>query len=244
MPEPDDTGVAAGLRALATRGRFCKNATLARSAMQQPAPSSEAIRLILASGSTTRIALLRGAGLTVEQQPAQVDEDEIKRTARADGTPPEEAALLLAELKAARIARRDPAALVIGADQILVCPDTRADRWFDKPATLAAAREQLLALRGRTHILVTAVLCQRGGARVWQHVARPRLTMRDFSEAFLDDYLAREGEAAVTASVGAYRLEGMGAQLFDTIDGDFFSVLGLPLLPLLGFLRQHGALAR
>jgi septum formation protein len=200
-------------------------------------PHAAAPRLILASASAARVALLRGAGLAVEAQPAHIDEAEIKAAAQADGASPDETALLLAELKAARIARREPDALVIAADQLLVC----GDDWFDKPPTLDAARDQLRALRGRTHMLVTAVVCQRGEARIWHHVARPSLAMRDFSDGFLDAYLAAEGDA-LTASVGAYRLEGMGVQLFERIEGDYFSILGLPLLPLLGFLRQHGAL--
>ncbi len=196
------------------------------------------VRLLLASGSGTRLALLGHAGLAVEAIPAHVDEAAIKQAARAEGVDADETALLLAGLKAERVARREPDALVIGADQILVCED----RWFDKPESVDAAREHLRALRGRTHVLVTAVLCQRGAVRVWHHVEKPRLVMREVSDAFLDNYLAAEGDA-VTASVGAYRLEGLGAQLFDGIDGDYFAVLGLPLLPLLGFLRQHGALA-
>jgi septum formation protein len=200
-------------------------------------PHAAAPRLVLASASAARLALLRGAGLAVEAQPAHIDEAEIKAAAQADGASPDETALLLAELKAARIARREPDALVIAADQLLVC----GDDWFDKPPTLDAARDQLRALRGRTHMLVTAVVCQRGEARIWHHVARPSLAMRDFSDGFLDAYLAAEGDA-LTASVGAYRLEGMGVQLFERIEGDYFSILGLPLLPLLGFLRQHGAL--
>ena len=122
---------------------------------------------------------------------------------------------------------------------MLVCEG----RWFDKPAGMDGAREHLRALRGRTHELVSAMVCWRGGARVWQHLARPRLTMRDFSDGFLDAYLEAEGEA-VLASVGAYRLEGPGVQLFDRIEGEHSAILGLPLLPLLGFLRQHGLLAR
>jgi septum formation protein len=201
-------------------------------------PHPDQPRLILASASAARLALLRGAGLVVEAHPAHVDEAAIKEAARADGASPDEAALLLAELKAARIARRHPDALVIAADQLLVV----GEKWFDKPPTRDAARAQLLALRGRTHTLVTAVLCQRGDARVWHHVARPSLTMREFSAGFLAAYLAAEGDA-LTACVGAYRLEGMGVQLFERIEGDYFSILGLPLLPLLGFLRQHGGLA-
>lgn len=207
-------------------------------------PSSMALqaetpRLILASASPARRAVLAAAGLHFETAVAAVDEDAIKAAARAEGIPPADAALLLADAKARRIATREPEALVIGADQMLVCEG----RWFDKPADAEAARAQLRALRGRAHDLVTAVACWRRGERVWQHVAVPRLVMRDFSDAFLDAYLAREGEA-VTRSVGAYRLEGPGVQLFARVAGDQSSILGLPLLPLLEFLRGHGVLLR
>ena len=168
-----------------------------------------------------------------------MDEAAIKESAQAEGIPPEDAAMLLAEAKARRVARRHPEALVIGADQMLVCEG----RWFDKPVGMDGAREHLRALRGRPHELVSAMVCWRGGARIWQHVARPRLTMRDFSDEFLEAYLAAEGEAVLT-SVGAYRLEGPGVQLFSRIEGEHSAILGLPLLPLLGFLRQHGALLR
>ncbi len=191
--------------------------------------------LILASQSSARAILLRGAGLRFEARPARVDETAAKTAAQAEGTSAAEAALLLAGLKAARI--RDPDALVIGADQILVCEGT----WFDKPSTRGDARAHLQALRGRVHTLETAITCHRGGQEVWRHIARPRLSVRNFSDTFLDAYLAAEGDA-VLASVGAYRLEGLGAQLFDRVEGEHAAVLGLPLLPLLGFLRQHGVL--
>lgn len=145
--------------------------------------------------------------------------------------------MLLADMKARRVSRRLPEAVVIGADQILVCEQA----WFEKPADLTAARQQLMALRGRTHVLATAALCFVGGQRVWQHLAQPRLGMRMFSDAFLDAYLAHEGDRVLT-SVGAYRLEGAGVHLFERIEGDHSAILGLPLLPLLGFLRQHGVL--
>lgn len=195
------------------------------------------MRLILASQSRFRAGLLAAAGVAVETMAAHVDEAEVKQAARADGAAADETALLLAALKAERIARRHPDALVIGADQMLVCDGA----WFDKPPDMDAARAQLLALRGRAHTLVTAVLCQRGGQRVWQHVAKPKLVMRDFSEAFLDHYLAQEGEI-LTTTVGAYRIEGPGLQLFDRIEGEHSEIVGLPMLPLLGFLRQHGVL--
>jgi septum formation protein len=191
--------------------------------------------LILASQSSARATLLHGAGLRFEARAARVDEAAAKAAARDEGASAADAALVLAGLKAARI--RDPDALVIGADQILVCEGT----WFDKPATPAEARAHLQALRGRAHTLETAVVCHRGGQEVWRHVARPRLAMRAFSDAFLDAYLTAEGDA-VLASVGAYRCEGLGAQLFDRVEGEHAAVLGLPLLPLLGFLRQHGVL--
>ena len=197
------------------------------------------MRLILASQSPFRAGLLAAAGVALETMAAHVDEAEVKEAARAEGASADETALLLASLKAERIARRHPEALVIGADQMLVCEGA----WFDKPPDMAAARAQLLALRGRAHTLVTAVLCQRGGQRLWQHVAKPKLVMRDFSEAFLDQYLALEGEV-LTTTVGAYRVEGPGLQLFDRIEGEHSEIVGLPMLALLGFLRQHGVLVR
>jgi septum formation protein len=199
--------------------------------------------LVLASQSATRRTLLERAGLRFEALPAAVDEAALKESAQAEGIPPEDAAIMLAEAKAERLARRLPDALVIGCDQLLVCPmEDRSLRWFDKPADLAAARTQLLALRGRTHRLVTATVAWRGGARIWQDVSVPRLTMRSFSEDFLDAYLAAEGEA-LCASVGGYRLEAMGVHLFSRVEGEHSAILGLPLLPLLGFLRGHGILA-
>jgi len=192
--------------------------------------------LVLASQSTARAALLTAAGLRFEARPARVDEAAVKQACRAEGADAAGAALTLAGLKAQRI--RDPDALVIGADQILVCGET----WFDKPAGLDAARIQLQTLRGQTHRLATAVVCMRGGQEVWRHVAEPRLRMRGFSDAFLADYLAMEGDA-ILACVGAYRLEGLGVHLFDDVQGEHSTILGLPLLPLLGFLRQHGVIA-
>jgi septum formation protein len=195
--------------------------------------------LILASASKARRAVLEGAGLRFETRVAGVDEDAIKQAAQAEGISADEAALILADAKAERVARAAPDALVIGADQLLVCDGA----WFDKPPDMAAARAHLQRLRGRRHELVTALVCHRAGQRIWQHVAKPRLTMRDFSDAFLEAYLAAEGEALLS-SVGAYRLEGHGAQLFDRIEGDQPAILGMPLLPLLGFLREHGVLLR
>lgn len=192
--------------------------------------------LVLASQSAARAALLEAAGLRFEARPARVDEAAVKQACRAEGADAAETALTLAGLKARRI--RDPQALVIGADQLLVC----GDAWFDKPEDRGGARGQLRTLRGQTHRLVTAVTCLRGGQEVWRHVAQPRLRMRAFSDAFLEDYLAAEGDA-ILSCVGAYRLEGLGVHLFDEVEGEHAAILGLPLLPLLGFLRQHGVLA-
>lgn len=194
-------------------------------------------RLILASASVSRQALLSAAGLAFAVQPADIDEAEVKLAAQAAGAAASATALRLAEQKAQTIAYRHPDALVIGADQLLVCDGT----WFDKPPDLAAAERQLRLLRGRPHELVTAAVCCRGMERLWHHVAVPRLVMRPFSDEFLAAYLAVEG-AAVTSSVGAYRLEGFGVHLFETIDGEHAAILGLPLLALLGFLREQGVL--
>ncbi|MDE2517755.1 MAG: Maf family protein [Rhodospirillales bacterium] len=195
-------------------------------------------RIILASGSTARQHLLRQAGVDFTVEIASVDEDAAKQAGRAEGSQAGEVALLLAGMKARRVSARHPDAWVVGADQMLVC----GDRWFDKPPDLAAARAQLLALRGQTHHLPTALVCFRAGTRVWHHLAEPKLTMRHFSDAFLDRYIAEEGEA-VLGSVGAYRIEALGMQLFAAIEGSTDAICGLPLLPLLGYLRDAGAIA-
>jgi len=191
--------------------------------------------LVLASASETRRRLLASAGLAFEAVATGVDEDAVKREARVLGGSAEATALRLARLKAQAVGREG--ALVIGCDQILVC----GGQWFDKPVSVEAAAVQLRALRGRSHMLATAMVALRGGAEVWHHVATPRLTMRGFSDAFLARYLAAEG-AAVLGSVGAYRLEGLGVHLFDAMEGEHSAILGLPLLPLLGFLRGLGML--
>ena len=194
--------------------------------------------LILASASPTRASLLATAGVEVRVEPAAVDEGAVKQTYRAKGHAAVECALALAEAKARRVAGRHDRAFVIGADQILVCDGL----WFDKPSDLGAARAQLRALRGRTHELATAACVVQNGTRIWHTVKQPHLLMREFSDLFLDNYLAME-EAAVLGTVGAYRLEGRGLQLFERVEGDYFAILGLPLLELLGFLRERGQLA-
>ena len=201
--------------------------------------AARAPRVVLASASPTRARLLRAAGAVFEQRPAAVDEAALKEALRAEGVTAGDAAIALAELKAQRIASQMPAAIVLGADQILTC----AERWFDKPQDRADARAQLSALVGKWHELATAVVAFRGGARVWHHLTVPRLWLRDCSPEFIDAYLDAVGETAF-ASVGAYQIEGLGAQLLARIQGDHFAVLGLPLVPLLEFLRAQGVLVR
>ncbi len=190
--------------------------------------------LILASASASRRQLLANAGLVFTTEPSGVDEDEVKRSlgSRAE---PQELASTLAEMKAMKVSVRHPAAMVVGADSTLACNG----RMFDKPIDLAAARKQLQSLRGQTHELFSSVVVARGGARLWHWSERARLTMRPLSDGFIDSYLARAGED-VLSSVGAYQLEGLGAHLFSRVDGDYFTILGLPLLPLLSFLSGHG----
>lgn len=185
--------------------------------------------------------MLRDAGVAVENMPPRVDEDEIKASYRGEGAGVEDTAIALAELKAQSVSRKimgaAPGRFVLGADQMLECGGI----WFDKPVDLQAARAQLGALRGRAHHLISAAVLVKDGVRLWHHVDRAELVMRDFSEAFLDEYLGGIG-AEVLGSVGAYHLEGVGAQLFSRVRGDFFTVLGLPLLPVLAILRSHGML--
>lgn len=192
-------------------------------------------RLILASISPSRKAMLTGAGVRFEALPPLVDEAALKS---GFSGPPEALASALAQAKAQAISAQHPDALVIGGDQLLVCGG-----WiFDKPRDLAEAASHLRRLSGQTHELVTAVCLVQGGELVWPHVGSAHLSMRGFSEAFLQAYLAAEGDE-ILHCVGAYRLEGLGAQLFTRVEGDYFTVLGLPLLALLGALRARGVLA-
>ena len=191
--------------------------------------------VVLASASATRRDLLAGAGLSLTVDPARVDEAAIKAAMAAEGASAEEAAVALAHMKAQRISRHHSGAMVIGADQILDLEGT----WFDKPTDMNHARDNLLAFRGRTHGLATAACICRDGERIWHHVETPKLTMRDFSDGFLDQYLEDAGDG-ILASVGAYRLEGTGVQLFSRIEGSYFTILGLPLLALLDVLRANG----
>ncbi|MEQ1819773.1 MAG: Maf family nucleotide pyrophosphatase [Terricaulis sp.] len=192
------------------------------------------MKLILASGSAARRQMLEAAGLTFEVDAPRVDEEAAKASLRAGGLKPRDQADALAELKALSVSRTRPD-FVIGADQMLAV----GGDVFDKPKDISEARQHLSRLRGQTHELITAAVVAREGAIIWRHIDTPKLRMRAFSDAFLDDYMARAGEH-VLRSVGAYQLEGLGAQLFERVEGDYFSVLGLPLLPLLAFLREHG----
>ncbi|PWW00548.1 septum formation protein [Hoeflea marina] len=193
--------------------------------------------LILASSSPFRKMLLANAGIRFEAESASTDERAVEETLKDTGAGPDDVALVLAEAKAQDVAARHPGALVIGSDQTL----SLGDQLFHKPADMDAARRQLLKLSGRTHQLNSAVVLVRGDTTLWRHVAVARLTMRALDPGFVGRYLAVAGDR-VLSSVGAYQLEGEGVQLFDRIEGDYFSILGLPLLPLLAELRRLGAI--
>jgi septum formation protein len=187
---------------------------------------------ILASASATRRALLDNAGLVFEVDPADIDERAAEKPLLDAGTAPDDLAIALAMIKADNVSHRHPGMMVVGADQTLELEGER----FNKPKDMEAARRQLLAMRGRTHRLHAALAVARDGESLWSHVETVSLTMRDLSPPEIGHYLADVGEAALS-SVGAYQIESRGIQLFDRIDGDFFAILGFPLLPFLAFLR-------
>ena len=192
--------------------------------------------VILASKSAARRAVLDGAGVSYEALVAGVDEDAVKASLLAEGAGPRDIADALAELKAIRVSR-GRREFVIGSDQTLDLDG----QLYDKADSVEAARERLKLLRGKTHRLHSAVVVAKEGAPIWREVITASLTMREFSDAFLEAYLASEGPHAL-GSVGCYRLEGPGAQLFSKIEGDYFAILGLPLMGLLDLLRRHGEL--
>jgi septum formation protein len=194
-------------------------------------------RLVLASSSPFRRRMLEAAGLAFEVVPADVDEAPVKDGLLRAGSLPQAVAEALAVLKAEATSTQLPDALVIGADQVLAL----GAEMFQKPASVAQAREQLLRLRGKTHALHTAVALAKRGKAVWVRVETATLAMRPFTQAFLADYLARVGER-VCRTVGAYEIEGPGIQLMERVEGDMFTVIGLPLLPLLSELRARGAI--
>ncbi|MEM6974087.1 MAG: Maf family protein [Pseudomonadota bacterium] len=193
--------------------------------------------LVLASASRARAAMLEAAGVAVEIVPAGIDEGAAKARMRARGHPAQDQADGLAALKAIAISERMPGRLVLGADQVLAFGEAA----LDKPADAAEARVQLERLSGGSHDLLSAAVIALDGTPVWRHVAAARLTMRPLSPGFIERYLTVMG-ARVLETVGGYMLEAEGAQLFERVDGDYFTVLGLPLLPVLDHLRARGVL--
>lgn len=193
--------------------------------------------IVLASASPFRRAMLENAGLAFEALAADLDERAVEAALENSGATPEEVALILAEAKAGDVAERRPGRLVLGCDQTL----SLGDRVFHKPADMEAARRHLLALSGKTHQLNSAAVLVRDGEVLWRHVGIARLTMRQLSPAFIGRHLARVGDKALK-SVGAYQIEGEGIQLFEKVEGDHFTIVGLPLLETLAALRDLGAI--
>ncbi len=194
-------------------------------------------RIILASGSEIRQRLLRNAGVDFDVTVPKVDESSVKASLLGEGAPPRDVADALADLKARRVASREADALVLGCDQVLAFKDTI----FSKPGSTNEARLQLRQLRNKRHSLLSAAVIYEDGAPVWRHVGEVRLTMRDFSDDYLDEYIERNWES-IRHSVGAYKIEEEGARLFSRIDGDYFNVLGLPLIEVLSYLTLRGTL--
>lgn len=193
--------------------------------------------IILASGSSIRVKMLHDAGVQFDVQVPRVDEETILRSLESEGVKPTDIADTLAEYKARRIANKNPSSIVIAADQVLACNG----QIYSKPNDMKEAREHLNALKGQGHQLLSAVVIYEDAKPVWRHVGRAQLAMWDFSEAFLDDYLAKAGTEILNC-VGCYQLESHGVTLFNRVQGDYFTILGLPLLEVLGFLRTKGAL--
>ena len=191
-------------------------------------------KIVLASASRSRASLLKHAGVNFEAIPSDCDEDAIKIKMRENGAIVDQVAEQLAMAKAKIISIDHPDKFIIGADQMLACEGV----WYDKPEDIESARGHLKSLRGKTHQLVSATVILFGKRCVWRYVDTSNLTMREFSDDFIEIYLNQVGEK-LYRSVGAYQLEGLGAQLFSGIEGDYFSILGLPLLPMMEFLRAN-----
>lgn len=191
--------------------------------------------LILGSKSTARAALLTQAGLSFQMEAASIDEESIRQSAEADGASPDEIAVLLAEMKGEVIAARHPESMIIASDQLLVCDGVI----YGKPANLDEAKGHLQALSGKIHQLITAVILFDNGKRIWHHIARPEITFHPLSDAVISDYMSFFGDAACS-SPGSYHLEGAGIHLFADIFGDYYAILGLPMLALLPQLKRHG----
>lgn len=194
--------------------------------------------LLLASASEIRLHLLRNAGIEVTALPARIDETVIRHSLEAESAKPHDIADALAEMKARKLADKHPEALVLGCDQVLAF----GDRIYGKPETLDEARAQLFAFRGQTHQLISAIVLYDAGRPIWRHISRARLTMYRASDHYIDAYLARNWHS-IRHSVGAYKLEEEGIRLFSAIEGDYFTILGLPLLPLISYLGTRGFIA-
>ncbi|WP_116597676.1 Maf family protein [Primorskyibacter marinus] len=191
--------------------------------------------LVLASGSAIRAQLLRNAGVQIRVAPAVIDEISVRRALEAEGAPPRDVADTLAEMKAKKASSKAPDHLVLGCDQVLA-----VDRKIiSKPATPQEARDQLMLLRDRKHQLLSAAVIYKDGKPTWRHVSTARLTMRAFSESYIDGYIDRNWQS-IQHSVGGYKLEEEGVRLFARVEGDYFTILGLPLLELLGYLTISG----
>ncbi|APX13115.1 Maf family protein [Tateyamaria omphalii] len=193
--------------------------------------------IVLASGSSIRAQLLRNAGVPFDAMAPRVDEDAIKDALIAEGAPPRDVADALAEMKARKVADKVPGAMVIGCDQVLAFDG----QILSKPSDPEEATDQLRAMRGERHMLLSAAVIYHEGKPIWRHVGQVRLRMRQVSDGYLNDYMARNWDD-IRHSVGAYQLEAEGVRLFHSIEGDYFNVLGMPLLELLAFLTLRGVI--